>query len=83
MSDELQTQKPLPPSPADWPARLREMDRDLKKRGLVVPNAREWLSFEKNVAARMYASRFHFRFPRTRDLITTAEEFWASFFVSA
>lgn len=75
MSDELQTQKPLPPSPADWPARLREMDRDLKKRGLVVPDAREWLSFEKNVAARMYASRFHFRFPRTRDLITTAEEF--------
>ena len=58
----------------DWPARLREMDRELKMRGLVVPDAREWLSFEERVQGRMYASRFHFRFPRTADLVRTPEE---------
>jgi hypothetical protein len=50
------------------------MDRELKKQGLVVLDAREWLSFEKNVSARLYASRFHFRFPRTADLVRTPEE---------
>jgi hypothetical protein len=66
-----------PSEASDWPSRIAEMDKLLKKQGLVVLDSREWLSFKKNIAARMYASRFHFRFPRTSDLVGTPEEFWS------
>jgi DNA-binding Lrp family transcriptional regulator len=52
---------------------LQALDRDLQAKGLYSPGDREQVDFKRNVQGRMYASRFHFRFPRVHTLIETPE----------